>query len=393
MKSISILGCTGSIGRNSLKVVEHLAENFRVVGLAAGSNIALLAEQVARFRPELVSVSHPSSIEILNHKLDLLGVKPKPKIFAGTEGLLKVAIHPEVDLLVSAVVGVAGLVPTYEAIQRGKSIALANKEILVVAGALVTKAASARGVTILPVDSEHNAIHQCLRVGKKSEVHRVILTASGGPFRTMPLEKMEFITPQMALNHPTWKMGSRITIDSATLMKKGFEVIEAQWLFGLPVEKVAVLIHPQSIVHSLVEYIDGAVIAHLGVTDMRHPIQYALTYPDRVPSSLHPLDFTRLQQLEFMEPDLEKFPCLDLAYQAARKQGLFPCFLNAADEIAVDAFLKGKIPFTAIPPIINRMLKSCPATDANGPTLEEILEQDTLVRIEMKKIIELDYSH
>ncbi len=392
MKSISILGSTGSIGRNSLKVVEHLFEDFRIVGLAAGSNIALLAEQVARFRPELVSVSHPSSINPLNHKLDLLGVKPKPKISAGSEGLMEVAIHPEVDLLVSAVVGVAGLIPTYEAIQRGKSIALANKEILVVAGELVTKAASAHGASILPVDSEHNAIHQCLRVGTKKEVQRLILTASGGPFRTLPLEKMDSITPQMALKHPTWNMGNRITIDSATLMNKGFEVLEAQWLFDLPVEKVSVLIHPQSVVHSMVEYIDGAVIAHLGVTDMRHSIQYALTYPDRVPSSLNSLDFTRIRQLEFMEPDLQKFPCLDLAYQAARKQGLFPCYLNAADEIAVEAFLQGKIPFMAIPHIVGRMMKSCPEKSGDL-TLETILEQDTQVRLETQKIIEQDYCH
>jgi 1-deoxy-D-xylulose-5-phosphate reductoisomerase len=391
MKSLSILGSTGSIGRNSLKVVEHLSGQFRVVGLAAGSNIALLAEQVSSFHPQIVSVSHSSSVEVLKHHLDTLGVKHRPEILTGAEGLLAVAIHPEVEMLVSAVVGVAGLVPTYEAICRGTAVALANKEIMVVAGELVTQAASRHGVRILPVDSEHNAIHQCLRVGDKSEVSRIILTASGGPFRTMPPEEMKFITPEMALNHPTWKMGHRITIDSATLMNKGFEVLEAQWLFNLPVEKISVLIHPQSLVHSMVEYLDGAVIAHLGVTDMCHPIQYALTYPARVPGCLHQLDFTKVRNLEFMEPDLVKFPCLDLAYEAARKHGLFPCFLNAADEIAVEAFLKGNIPFLAISQIVRRVMDQCPPS-VQCPSLQDILVQDAQVRQETRMLIKTDYG-
>jgi 1-deoxy-D-xylulose-5-phosphate reductoisomerase len=391
MKNISILGSTGSIGRSSLKVVEHFAGDLRVVGLAAGGNIHLLAEQIAKFHPSIVSVSSPASMASVRHQLDQLGVAKKPKIVSGPEGLLEVATHAQVQMVVSAIVGIAGLLPTYEAICQGKSIALANKEIMVVAGELVTRAAARKKVSILPVDSEHNAIHQCLRAGANHEVRRLILTASGGPFRRWSREEMKTITPEMALNHPTWTMGHRITIDSATLMNKGFEVLEARWLFDLPVEKISVLVHPQSTVHSMVEYVDGSVIAQLGITDMCHPIQYALTYPERVPTQLPPLDFTKIQKLEFMEPDPEKFPCLELACQAARRLGLYPCVLNAADEVAVEAFLKGKISFQAIPEIVSRLMQALGKSEVCS-TISAILEYDALVRRETRQLIEKDYS-
>ena len=290
----------------------------------------------------------------------------------------------------SAIVGVAGLLPTFQAIQCGKSIALANKEILVVAGEPIRKAARQNRVNILPVDSEHNAIHQCLRSGRKKEVCRVILTASGGPFREFSPRQMKTVTPEMALKHPTWNMGNRVTIDSATLMNKGFEVLEAKWLFDLPVEKISVLIHPQSTVHSMVEFIDGSVIAQLGVTDMRHPIQYALTFPERRPTRNHNLDFNKIQNLEFMVPDLGQFPCLDLAYRAAREMGAQPCALNAADEVAVDTFLQGKIRFMVIPKIIKRIMDLSDGR-SKFSKVHQILEYDGMVRTETERLIEKDY--
>ena len=390
MKGLSILGSTGSIGRNCLRVIEDFEGDFRVVGLAAGKNIGLLAEQIQRFQPTIVSLSHPSCVEVLQYQLQQLPSKYRPKIVVGGEGLIEVATHPETDLVVSAIVGVTGLLPTFEAIQFGKSIALANKEIMVVAGELVKEAARIKRVEILPVDSEHNAIHQCLRSGKKEEVHRVILTASGGPFRKFSAAQMTTVTPEMALQHPTWSMGNRITIDSATLMNKGFEILEAIWLFGLPVDKVSVLIHPQSTVHSMVEFVDGSVIAQLGLTDMRHPIQYALTYPKREMTRQKNLDFSKIQKLEFMEPDLKKFPCLDLAYCAARQLGAHPCTLNAADEVAVDAFLTGRIRFPVIPKIVKKMMEF---SNGHGKfsRVQEILEYDEMVRKETQQLIEKDY--
>ena len=294
-------------------------------------------------------------------------------------------------MVISAIVGVTGLVPTYEAILRGKTIALANKEIMVVAGELVKEAARRSTAEIIPVDSEHNAIHQCLRSGKKKEVCRIILTASGGPFRNFSSRKMKTVTPQMALKHPTWNMGDRITIDSATMMNKGFEVLEAKWLFDLPVEKISVLIHPQSIVHSMVEYVDGSIIAQLGITDMRHPIQYALTYPDRVATQRAYLDFRKVQKLEFLEPDPKKFPCLELAYQAARNLGAQPCALNAADEVAVDHFLSGEIPFSVIPKIITKMMKLA-ESQSNFSTVQELLQYDDNVRKETRRLVQKDYT-
>jgi 1-deoxy-D-xylulose-5-phosphate reductoisomerase len=308
----------------------------------------------------------------------------------GTDGVVEVATHPEANMLVSAIVGITGLIPTYEAIHCGKTVALANKEILVVAGDLVQKAARRAGVSIIPVDSEHNAIHQCLRSGGKKEVRRIILTASGGPFRTFSRKKMETVTPAMALNHPTWRMGNRVTIDSATMMNKGFEVLEAHWLFAMPVEKISVLIHPQSTVHSMVEFQDGSIIAQLGITDMKHPIQYALTYPNRRVGAGDFLDLENLGKLEFMPPDLKKFPCLELAYRAAREQGALPCALNAADEVAVDYFLSGKIPFTAIPQVVAQMLKLAKG-ESSFSSVQELLRYDQAIRKESRRLIESNH--
>jgi 1-deoxy-D-xylulose-5-phosphate reductoisomerase len=390
MKTLSILGSTGSIGRSCLKVIEELPHDFRVVGLAAGSNTALLAQQIEQFHPQLVSVSDVTAKEALNSRLERLPSSQRPKILIDVEGLTGVATHPETDLVVSAIVGVHGLLPTFAAIECGKTIALANKEIMVVAGELVTAAARRSQVEILPVDSEHNAIHQCLRAGKREEVRQVILTASGGPFRSYSAAMLESVTPAMALNHPTWRMGHRITIDSATMMNKGFEVLEAKWLFDLPIDKISVLIHPQSTIHSMVEYRDGSVIAQMGVTDMRHPIQYALTFPDRLASPRPSLDFRSVQKLEFMQPDFDQFPCLELAYQAARKLGAQPCALNAADEVAVQQFLAGDIRFVTIPRIVRKILDSC-GGQSNFSTVSELLQYDRSVREETKLLIERDY--
>ena len=390
MKTLSILGSTGSIGRSCLKVIEELPRDFRVVGLAAGSNTDLLAQQIEQFHPQIVSVSDIAAKEALNGRLKQLPSSQRPKILIDLDGLTAVATHPETDLVVSAIVGVHGLLPTFAAIECGKTIALANKEIMVVAGELVTAAAKRNQVEILPVDSEHNAIHQCLRAGKREEVRQVILTASGGPFRSYSAAMLESVTPAMALNHPTWRMGHRITIDSATMMNKGFEVLEAKWLFDLPIDKISVLIHPQSTIHSMVEYRDGSVIAQMGATDMRHPIQYALTFPDRLASSRPSLDFRTVQKLEFMQPDFDQFPCLELAYQAARKLGAQPCALNAADEVAVQQFLAGDIQFVTIPRIVRKMLDSC-GGQSNFSTVSELLQYDRSVREETKLLIERDY--
>ena len=390
MKTLSILGSTGSIGRSCLQVIEEFPEAFRVAGLAAGSNIGLLAEQIERFQPQIVSVADLAAKEALHNHLQQLRLRHVPKILMGLEGMTAVATHPETDLVVSAIVGVHGLLPTFAAIECGKTIALANKEIMVVAGELVTAAAKRNQVDILPVDSEHNAIHQCLRAGKREEVRQVILTASGGPFRSYSPAMLETVTPAMALNHPTWRMGHRVTIDSATMMNKGFEVLEAKWLFDLPIDKISILIHPQSTIHSMVEYRDGSVIAQMGVTDMRHPIQYALTHPERVASPRPSLDFRAVQKLEFMQPDLDQFPCLELAYQAARKLGAQPCALNAADEVAVQQFLAGSIQFVTIPRIVRRMLDNC-SSQSNFSTVSELLQYDRSVRQETELLIERDY--
>ncbi len=377
MKRISILGSTGSIGRQCLSVTDSLPGRFEIVALAAGSNIALAAEQVVRHRPKIVSVATEAGARKL---CDMLSGsrQPAPEILFGPEGIERVATHPDADIVVSAAVGIVGLPATYKAIECGKQIALANKEVLVAAGEVVMAAAQRHGVSLLPVDSEHNAIHQCLRAGQNREVKRLVLTASGGPFRKTPISKLGRVTPKQALAHPNWKMGQRITIDSATLMNKGFEVIEARWLFGTGLDKIQVVIHSQSTIHSMVEFVDGSILAQLGPTDMRMPIQYALTYPERVPSNGCALDWSTLRELDFEDVPVRKFPCLDLARQAVREGGPLPCALNAADEIAVAAFLDRKLPFLGISAVIENVLSRMPRTAINK--IEDVLEVDLEAR-------------
>lgn len=378
MKRLSILGSTGSVGRQCLNVVESLPGKFEVVALAAGSNVALLAEQVTRHAPKLVSVGSEAAANDLRDLLKSRGGPPLPEIVSGAEGIERVATHPEADIVVSALVGVVGLPATYKAIAAGKSLALANKEVLVAAGELVMAEVARRGAALLPVDSEHNAIHQCLRAGAPKEIKRLVLTASGGPFRKTAVSRLARATPKQALAHPNWRMGDRITIDSATLMNKGFEVIEARWLFGMELEKIQVVIHRQSTIHSMVEFVDGSVLAQLGPADMRMPIQYALTYPERVPSNACSLDWTRLRRLDFEEVPVKKFPCLSLAREALRKGGALPCALNAADEVAVAAFLSRRLPFPGIARVIERVLEQTPP--ARLGKIEDVLAADAEAR-------------
>jgi len=376
MRSISILGSTGSIGCNTLKVVQHLGD-IRVVAMAAGRNMRKFGGQIAEFNPELVSCEDQECAEVLERELHALNVKP-PKITLNSDGLVEVATHPEAEIVVSATVGAVGFVPTLRAIEAGKRIALANKETLVMAGELMTKAAEKSGAEILPVDSEHNAIHQCMRGENRKEVKRLILTASGGPFRESTKAEIERATREEALNHPNWDMGDKITIDSATLMNKGFEVIEAKWLFGFDADQISVVVHPQSVVHSMVEMVDGSIIAQMGVTDMKHAIQYALTYPDRRENCLLPLDIAGLSRLDFEEPDIDRFPCLGLAYDALKAGGTMAAALNAANETTVQAFLDGLIRLSEIAEINARVMQS----HANKPTadLETILNADREAR-------------
>ena len=387
MKAISILGSTGSIGCNTLRVVEHLENEFRVVALGAGRNTEKLAEQIARFKPELVSVETDGCAEELLKNLHRLKVEKTPKIETGEAGLIHAATHEAAQTIVSATVGAVGFVPTLRALEAGKRVALANKETLVMAGELMTKAARENGAEILPVDSEHNALHQCLRGESSGEVKRLILTASGGPFRAKSKAEIERATVTEALNHPTWQMGDKVTIDSATLMNKGLEVIEARWLFDFSPDEIAVLVHPQSIVHSMIEMVDGSIIAQLGVTDMKHAIQYALTFPLRKPNCLPPLDFAKLAQLTFETPDTDKFPCLALAYRALKIGGTMPATLNAANEIAVEAFLAGKIRLSDIPKIIDAVMNehdAQPVTD-----LEVVLKCDRQARENASRKLEI----
>jgi 1-deoxy-D-xylulose-5-phosphate reductoisomerase len=382
MKRISILGSTGSIGRQCLAVVDALPGRFEVVAIAAGSNVALAAEQVAKHRPKVVSVGTEAGARQLCETLKSRRGKdtnaPVPEVLFGAEGIERVATHPEAETVVSAAVGVVGLPATYKAIEAGKHIALANKEVLVAAGEVVMAAVKRRGVALLPVDSEHNAIHQCLRAGQDREVKRLVLTASGGPFRKTPISQLAKVTPKQALAHPNWKMGQRITIDSATLMNKGFEVIEARWLFGTELDRIQVVIHPQSTIHSMVEFVDGSILAQLGPTDMRMPIQYALTYPERVASNGCVLDWTTLRKLDFEEVPAKKFPCLALAKEALKQGGPLPCALNAADEVAVAAFLERKLPFRGIARVIERVLEQMPRTTMR--TIEDVLAADSEAR-------------
>jgi 1-deoxy-D-xylulose-5-phosphate reductoisomerase len=378
MKRISMLGSTGSIGTQCLNVVDSLPAQFAVVAIAAGSNVALLAEQVAKYRPSVVSAGTPAAAAELTERVRASGVDPLPEILFGAEGLERVATHPDAEMVVSAAVGVVGLPATYAAIAAGKDIALANKEVLVAAGEIVMPAVARHKVNLLPVDSEHNAIHQCLRGAENDEVRRLVLTASGGPFRKTPAAHLKDVTPEQALAHPNWRMGQRITIDSATLMNKGFEVIEAHWLFGMPLERIDVVIHPQSTIHSMVEFVDGSILAQLGPTDMRMPIQYALTYPQRVASNGHALDWSRLRKLEFAKVPARKFPCLRLAREALRQGGAWPCALNAADEEAVAAFLAGRLGFTGIAAVIEQVLERLPRVAWN--TMDDVLAADLEAR-------------
>lgn len=383
MKAISIIGSTGSIGCNTLKVIEHLGDR-RVVAMAAGRNMTEFARQIEQFRPELVSCSDDACGEELLRLLHEKNV-PAPHIELGSDGLIAVATSEDADILVSAAVGAVGLVPTLRAIETGKRVALANKETLVIAGELMTAAAKRSGAELLPVDSEHNAIHQCLRGESKNEVRRIVLTASGGPFRAWSREEIENATVEQALNHPNWKMGAKITIDSATLMNKGLEVIEAKWLFGFDADQIAVIVHPQSVVHSMVEMVDGSVIAQMGVTDMKHPIQYALTYPERSQNCLPPLDLSNLGGLTFEDPDLERFPCLGLAYRALNEGGTMPAALNAANEIAVQAFLDGEIGLTEIA-FVNGSVMDGHEKQA-AADLESILAADAWARNRAREMI------
>jgi len=355
-KGIAILGSTGSIGCNTLRVVESLgAERFRVVALGAGHNVEILADQIARHLPELVSVETEEAAHDLRARLFARDID-LPRIIIGEPGLIAVATHPQADCTVSATVGAVGFVPTLRALEAGKRVALANKETLVMAGELMTRAARASGAELLPVDSEHNALHQCLRGEERSEVRRIILTASGGPFRTRTKMQMQQSTVSEALRHPTWNMGAKITIDSATLMNKGLEVIEAHWLFGFAPDQIGIVVHPESVVHSMIELVDGSVIAQMGVTDMRHAIQYALTYPDRFQSTLPPLDVAGLSSLHFEAPDLDRFPCISLAYRALRTGGTLPAAMNAANEEAVQAFIDERIALSDIPLVIESVM-------------------------------------
>ena len=385
VKGLCILGSTGSIGQNTLRVVRSLPERFRVVALAAGKNLDVLTGQVREFEPKIVSVAARDLIEPLRARLE---ISSGIRIVADSEGTVEAATHPDVNFVVSAAHGVTGVRATYEAIRAGKHIGLANKETLVVAGELVTRAARERAVDLLPIDSEHSALHQCLRSGGKSEVRRLILTASGGPFRLTPLADLAQVTPERALQHPIWKMGSRITIDSATMMNKGLEIIEAHWLFGLPSERISVLIHPESVVHSMIEFQDGAVMAQLSVADMRLPIQYALTYPERVEMRGDglSLDWTAARELHFDPPERERFPCLELAREALTAGGALPCALNAADEVAVAAFLEGRLSFLAIPRVIEGVLSK--TSRAGFSSLDDFLASDLEARRRAEEQVE-----
>jgi 1-deoxy-D-xylulose-5-phosphate reductoisomerase len=387
VRGISILGSTGSIGCNTLRVIEALgAEQFRVVALAAGRNMEKLVDQISRFRPELVSVKGEESAEELKAELQQRGISP-PRIASGVEGLVEVATHDEADCVVSATVGAVGFVPTLRALEAGKRVALANKETLVMAGELMTRAAEKSGAELLPVDSEHNALHQCLRGEKRSEVRRIILTASGGPFRTRDKAAIQSATVNEAMQHPTWNMGAKITIDSATLMNKGLEVIEAHWLFGYGADEINIVVHPESVVHSMIELIDGSVIAQMGVTDMRHAIQYALTYPERCPSELPSLDVARLSSLHFEAPDLERFPCISLAYRALRTGGTLPAALNAANEEAVQAFIDERISLADIPLVIESVMDQHQVSVVSN--LDAVLEADRAARVSAQTAIKL----
>ena len=373
MKRISLIGSTGSIGVNTLDVVAEHPDRFEVLALGAGRNLDLLAEQVRRFRPRLVAVAdqeHARRLETM--------IEDFCPVLHGVDGQTAVARVDGADMLVSALVGAIGLRPTYAALEAGRDVALANKETLVVAGAAMTATAARTGAALLPVDSEHNAIHQCLRGERMTEVRNLWLTASGGPFRGWSKEQLQEVTPEQALAHPTWKMGPKISIDSATLMNKGLEVIEARWLFGLGADSIRVVVHPQSVVHSMVEFVDGSFKAQLGITDMRHPIQYALTWPERVQTTLPAWNPAAVGSLDFEAPDTDRFPCLRLAFESLRAGGGAPAALNAANEVAVEAFLGGRCHYHQIPETIDRTLQAI--GDLDVVEIEPLLEIDRRAR-------------
>jgi 1-deoxy-D-xylulose-5-phosphate reductoisomerase len=386
MKRLAVLGSTGSIGINTLDIAGRFENEFKIVALSAGTNIQLLGEQIERFEPQVVSVLNGDLAKDLKRKISWR----KTKVLFGVEGLIQISTLPDVDLVVSALVGAAGLIPTISAIKARKSIALANKESLVMAGKIIVEEARKNGVAILPIDSEHSAIFQVLAGRSKDEVKRIILTASGGPFLNLPYEKMKEVTSAAALRHPTWDMGRKVSIDSSSLMNKGLEVIEARWLFGIPVEQIVVQIHPQSIVHSMVEYIDGSIVAQMGITDMRIPISYALSYPKRLMLDLPPLDLFTMDGLTFLPPDMERFPCLKLAYRSIRIGETMPAVLNGANEVAVNSFLEGTIRFTDIPAIVGMVMDAYEVKPLT--TLDDALKADQWAREKTKKLIEENRS-
>jgi 1-deoxy-D-xylulose-5-phosphate reductoisomerase len=380
MRHISILGSTGSVGRSTLAVVDSFPEELRVVGLAAGGNVELLAEQIERYRPELVSVRGETDAAHLR------SLFPGLEVIPGIEGTCAVATMDSCDAVIAAIVGAAGIPAVYAALRKGKRVGIANKEVLVAAGDVMTRAAREHGGEILPVDSEHNAVHQAIRCGTHAEIQRIVLTASGGPFLHRDLATFGDITIEAALAHPTWKMGNKISIDSATMMNKGLEVIEAHHLFALPVEQIDIVIHPQSIVHSMVEYVDGSIIAQLSTTDMKFPIQYALLYPERTPAPFARLDLAKIRTLDFLPLDPRRFPAVELAYQACREGGSMPAVLNAANEIAVERFLAGELPFTVIVDIVRRVLERHSAEVSAISSVEDALHWDRWARNEARGI-------
>jgi len=376
MKKISILGSTGSIGTNTLDVISRRPSEFKVIGLSAYRNVRLFAKQIKKFKPKIISVKDDDVVRELEKLADLSNIK----IYTQGPGLSRIATHPEVNIVVVATAGTISLVPTLQALEKNKTIALANKEPLVMAGKIVMDRLKRSKGRIIPVDSEHSAIFQCLQKEQRRVLKCIYLTGSGGPFHKLSKSKLKDVSLNMALKHPKWKMGRKITIDSATLMNKGLELIEACWLFGVSPDEVEILIHPEAVVHSMVEFCDGSILAQLGITDMRLPIQYALDYPYRKPNKLRGVDFLKVDKLTFIKPDLSKFPCLDIAKKVAAKGGSYGCVMNAANEISVHAFLDGKIKFTEIPKIINKVIKR--HKPSSNPTLKEIFAVDDWARKE-----------
>ncbi|HMD14360.1 MAG TPA: 1-deoxy-D-xylulose-5-phosphate reductoisomerase [Bacteroidota bacterium] len=385
MKTLCILGSTGSIGKNSLEVIANFPDRFRVGYLTANNNIDLLQQQVERFKPRAVAVLGSNAAAALKRSTN-----GNLRVLSGEEGLIELVTSKDVDIVISSLVGFAGLRPTIEAIKCGKIVALANKETLVVAGEIITRLVREHNARLIPIDSEHSAILQCLAGEKPEHVARIILTASGGPFLHLDKEEFHSVTVDAALRHPNWKMGNKITIDSATMMNKGLEVIEAHWLFNLPAEKIDVLVHPQSIIHSMVEFVDGSIKAQLGVPDMKIPIQYALTYPERAASDYNRVNFGQLKEMTFFQPDLQKFQCLRLAYDAMKTGGTAPAILNGANEVAVDLFLKRKISFDQIPVLIEHALEQCAVRQ--HPSLDEIIAADAETRAVIHSVVQKKYS-